>query len=57
MSGAPDQLVKKHEKKKKNIENIRNRPRHTGCSTLDTLHVTLTLEALTKSWTQKDQLI
>ena len=58
MSGAPDQLVKKHEKKKK------KRRKHKK-STLDIQGVVpstlfmlpLTLEALTKSWTQKDQLI
>lgn len=52
MSGAPDQLVKKHEKKKKHKK-----------STLDIQGVVpstlfmlpLTLEALTKSWTQTDQ--
>ena len=57
MSGAPDQFVKKHEKKKKHRKHKQSTLDIQGVVPSTLFMLPLTLEALTKSWTQKDQLI
>ena len=57
MSGAPDQLVKKHEKKNKHRKHKKSTLDIQGVVPSTLFMLPLTLEASTKSWTQKDQLI